>query len=71
MVAKAGHEIGLHGYSHENPLALTPHAGGGVFDRSIGLNEQRLGAAAARLRRALVGGEPITIEILIEVRDRL
>ena len=24
MVADAGHEIGLHGYSHENPVAMTP-----------------------------------------------
>src|SRR4051812_47992777 len=23
MVAEAGHEIGLHGYSHENPIAMT------------------------------------------------
>ena len=22
-VAKAGHEIGIHGYSHENPIAMT------------------------------------------------
>src|SRR5438445_4830529 len=24
MVVKAGHEIGLHGYTHENPIAMTP-----------------------------------------------
>ena len=23
-VAKAGHEIGLHGYSHENPISMNP-----------------------------------------------
>ena len=23
-VADAGHEIGMHGYSHENPVAMTP-----------------------------------------------
>jgi peptidoglycan/xylan/chitin deacetylase (PgdA/CDA1 family) len=23
MVAEKGHEIGLHGYSHENPIAMT------------------------------------------------
>jgi peptidoglycan/xylan/chitin deacetylase (PgdA/CDA1 family) len=22
--AEAGHEIGIHGYSHENPVAMTP-----------------------------------------------
>ena len=29
MVVDAGHEIGMHGYSHENPIAMTPRAGGG------------------------------------------
>src|SRR5712692_12077653 len=24
MVVEAGHEIGAHGYSHENPIAMTP-----------------------------------------------
>src|ERR1041384_6017850 len=24
LVADAGHEIGAHGYSHENPIAMTP-----------------------------------------------
>ena len=29
MVVEAGHEIGMHGYTHENPIAMTPRAGGG------------------------------------------
>jgi peptidoglycan/xylan/chitin deacetylase (PgdA/CDA1 family) len=37
LVAKAGHEIGLHGYSHENPLAMTYEQESAVFDRSIDL----------------------------------
>ena len=24
MIAKDGHEVGVHGYSHENPLAMSP-----------------------------------------------
>ncbi len=35
MVAEAGHEIGLHGYSHENPLAMSRQQEEDVFDRSI------------------------------------
>lgn len=35
MVAEAGHEIGLHGYSHENPLAMSYEQEAAVFDRSI------------------------------------
>jgi len=36
-VADAGHEIGVHGYSHENPIAMTPEQEEEVLDRSIDL----------------------------------
>jgi len=36
-VAQAGHEIGMHGYSHENPLAMSPEQEEAVMDRSIRL----------------------------------
>jgi len=36
-VAEAGHEIGMHGYSHENPIAMTPEQEEAVMDRSIEL----------------------------------
>jgi peptidoglycan/xylan/chitin deacetylase (PgdA/CDA1 family) len=39
MVAAAGHEIGLHGYSHENPLAMSYQQEEAVFARSIELIE--------------------------------
>jgi len=25
LVVEAGHEIGIHGYSHENPISMTPN----------------------------------------------
>jgi peptidoglycan-N-acetylglucosamine deacetylase len=34
-VADAGHEIGMHGYSHENPVALTPDQEEKIFDKCI------------------------------------
>lgn len=34
-VADAGHEIGLHGYSHENPLAMTPEQEEIILDHTI------------------------------------
>ncbi len=37
MVADAGHEIGLHGYSHENPVAMTPEQEQAVLEKSIEL----------------------------------
>lgn len=39
-VAEAGHEIGLHGYSHENPLALSFEQEAAIFDKSIALIEK-------------------------------
>ena len=36
-VAKAGHEIGMHGYSHENPIAMTPAQEIKVLDKCIDL----------------------------------
>lgn len=42
-VAEAGHEIGLHGYSHENPLALSYEQEAAIFDKSIALIEQVAG----------------------------
>ena len=36
-VADAGHEIGMHGYSHENPIAMTPEQEEAIFDRCVGL----------------------------------
>lgn len=36
-VAERGHEIGLHGYSHENPLAMTPTQEADVLDKCIEL----------------------------------
>ncbi len=39
MVTEAGHEIGLHGYSHENPIAMTPEQEEAVLTRTLQLVE--------------------------------
>jgi peptidoglycan/xylan/chitin deacetylase (PgdA/CDA1 family) len=36
-VAQAGHEIGAHGYSHENPVSMTPRQEEDVLARSVEL----------------------------------
>jgi peptidoglycan/xylan/chitin deacetylase (PgdA/CDA1 family) len=36
-VADGGHEIGIHGYSHENPIAMTPVQEEAVLDKCIDL----------------------------------
>jgi peptidoglycan-N-acetylglucosamine deacetylase len=42
-VVEAGHEIGVHGYSHENPIAMTPEQEETILDKCIGLIEQKFG----------------------------
>ncbi|HCF8177228.1 TPA: polysaccharide deacetylase [Klebsiella variicola] len=42
-VVEAGHEVGIHGYSHENPIAMTPAQEEVVLDRSIELVTQLAG----------------------------
>jgi len=42
-VADAGHEIGIHGYTHENPIAMTPAQEEAVLDKCIGLVEELCG----------------------------
>ncbi|MFC3230698.1 polysaccharide deacetylase [Marinibaculum pumilum] len=36
-VAEAGHEIGIHGYSHENPIAMTREQETAILDKCIDL----------------------------------
>ncbi len=42
-VVDAGHEIGLHGYSHENPIEMTPEQEEAVMDHSIDVIEKLCG----------------------------
>lgn len=43
MVVEAGHEIGAHGYSHENPIAMTPQQEEDVLAKCVELIEQYTG----------------------------
>ena len=42
-IVEAGHEIGSHGYSHENPVAMTPQQERDVLEKCIGLIEDLSG----------------------------
>jgi len=42
-VAEAGYEIGVHGYSHENPIAMSREQESAVLDHCIDLIESRSG----------------------------
>ena len=43
MVHQAGHEIGAHGYSHENPISMTPQQEEDVLKRCVALIEDLSG----------------------------
>ncbi len=43
LVVDAGHEIGMHGYSHENPISMTPEQEERVMDKCIELIERLSG----------------------------
>ncbi|MGD9536398.1 MAG: polysaccharide deacetylase [Alphaproteobacteria bacterium] len=43
LVVQAGHEIGLHGYSHENPLAMTREQEAAVLDKTFALARELSG----------------------------
>lgn len=45
-VADAGHEIGIHGYTHENPLMMTVDQEAAVLDKSLDLSEKLSGRRA-------------------------
>jgi peptidoglycan/xylan/chitin deacetylase (PgdA/CDA1 family) len=45
MIVDAGHEVGAHGYSHENPVAMTPKQEEDVLAKSVELIEKVSGKA--------------------------
>ena len=54
-IVEAGHEIGIHGYSHENPIAMTPEQEEAVLDYSPRSGHRPGGQTPDGLRGAVVG----------------
>ena len=65
-VAAAGHEIGMHGYSHENPIAMTREQESAVLDRCIDLIEKRAGQRPTGYVAPWWELSPVTNELLLE-----
>ena len=65
-VADAGHEIGIHGYSHENPIAMTREQERAVLDKSIDLVGKLSGRAPTGYVAPWWEFSPVTNELLIE-----
>jgi peptidoglycan-N-acetylglucosamine deacetylase len=66
MVVDAGHEIGVHGYSHENPIAMTRAQEEAVLTHCIGLVEQASGSRPTGYVAPWWEFSPVTNELLLE-----
>lgn len=66
MVVDAGHEIGAHGYSHENPIAMTREQESAVLDRSIELIGKLTGRPPTGYVAPWWEFSPVTNELLVE-----
>jgi peptidoglycan/xylan/chitin deacetylase (PgdA/CDA1 family) len=66
MVVEAGHEIGLHGYSHENPIAMTPEQEEAVLDRCIELSQKLTGRKPTGYVAPWWEFSPVTNELLLK-----
>jgi len=66
MVVDGGHEVGAHGYSHENPIAMTREQESAILDRSIELIEKLTGNAPTGYVAPWWEFSKVTNELLLE-----
>ncbi|MFJ8330550.1 polysaccharide deacetylase [Streptomyces sp. NPDC094437] len=66
MVVDGGHEIGVHGYSHENPIAMTREQESAVLDRGIELVESVSGRRPTGYVAPWWEFSPVTNKLLLE-----
>jgi peptidoglycan/xylan/chitin deacetylase (PgdA/CDA1 family) len=66
MVVDGGHELGIHGYSHENPIAMTRAQEETVLLRSIDLAEKFSGKRPTGYVAPWWEFSPVTNELLLE-----
>ena len=65
-IAAAGHELGCHGYSHENPNAMTPEQEEAVLVRSIELVQKVSGTKPAGYTAPWWEPSAVTVDLLIK-----
>jgi len=66
LIVEGGHEIGVHGYSHENPIAMTRVQEEAVLDRCIELVEQVSGRRPTGYVAPWWEFSTVTNELLLE-----
>ncbi len=65
-IADAGHEVGHHGYLHENPVTLSPEEERRVLERGMDVLDRTLGRRPIGYRSPAWDNSPHTIELLLE-----
>ncbi|KOS58281.1 polysaccharide deacetylase family protein [Taylorella equigenitalis] len=65
-VVKAGHEVGMHGYSHENPIAMTREQEQAVLDKCFDLIKDLSGKAPTGYVAPWWEFSNVTNELLLE-----
>jgi peptidoglycan-N-acetylglucosamine deacetylase len=65
MIAKDGHEIGIHGYSHENPISMSRQQEVDVLDKAIELAEALTGVAPKGYATPWAEFSNSTVDLLI------
>ncbi len=65
-VHKRGHEIGIHGYSHENPIAMTREQETAILDKCIALIKKLTGKKPRGYVAPWWEFSPVTNELLLE-----
>lgn len=66
LVVEAGHEVGMHGYSHENPISMTPEQEEAVLLKCIELIEQVAGRRPTGYVAPWWEFSTVTNELLLE-----
>ena len=66
MVVDAGHELGLHGYTHENPLAMTKEQEQAILNKTFDLVVELSGNAPKGYSAPWWELSPNTIDLLLE-----
>jgi peptidoglycan/xylan/chitin deacetylase (PgdA/CDA1 family) len=65
-ILNAGHEVGHHGYLHENPVTLAPDEERRVLERGLEAFEKVVGVRPTGYRSPAWDNSPITIDLLLE-----
>lgn len=65
-IVEAGHEIGIHGYSHENPIAMTAQQEEDVLERCIEVSTKLTGTRPTGYVAPWWEFSPITNELLLK-----